>query len=121
MVRADLGSSGVMFSLDTETGFRDVVLINAAYGLSETVVQGSVNPDEYVVFKPTLLEGLRPILQKTLGSKEFKLVYDVGGSKMTRGIFWAVYCYHARNVSLSAGSRLGPPEILALLGAGGMG
>jgi pyruvate, water dikinase len=86
MVRSDLAASGVMFSIDTETGFRDVVLINAAYGLGENVVQGSVNPDEYYVFKPTLLEGFRPILQKTVGSKEFKLVYDVGGEKMVKNV-----------------------------------
>ena len=65
MVRSDLAVSGVMFSIDTETGFRDAVLINAAYGLGENVVQGSVNPDEYYVFKPTLKQGFRPILQKT--------------------------------------------------------
>ena len=86
MVRADLAASGVMFSLDTETGFRDAVLINAAYGLGENVVQGTVNPDEYTVFKPTLKQGYRPILQKRLGAKEFKLVYDVGGGKMTRNV-----------------------------------
>ena len=86
MVRSDLAASGVMFSIDTETGFRDAVLINAAYGLGENVVQGSVNPDEYYVFKPTLKQGFRPILQKTLGTKEFKLVYDVGGGKMTKNV-----------------------------------
>jgi pyruvate,water dikinase len=86
MVRSDLASSGVMFSLDTETGFRDVVLINASYGLGENVVQGSVNPDEYYVFKPTLRLGHRPILQKLLGSKEFKLVYDIGGGRMTKNL-----------------------------------
>lgn len=86
MVRSDLACSGVMFSLDTETGFRNVVLINAAYGLGENVVQGAVNPDEYVVFKPTLLAGYRPILQKRLGNKEFKLIYDVGGGRMTRNV-----------------------------------
>lgn len=86
MVRSDLASSGVMFSIDTETGFRNTVLINAAYGLGENVVQGSVNPDEYVVFKPTLNEGFRPILEKRLGNKEFKLIYDVGGGRMTRNI-----------------------------------
>jgi pyruvate,water dikinase len=86
MVRSDLATSGVMFSIDTETGFRNAVLINAAYGLGENVVQGSVNPDEYVVFKPTLLEGFRPILQKRLGNKEFKLIYDVGGGRMTRNV-----------------------------------
>ncbi|MBI3869818.1 MAG: phosphoenolpyruvate synthase [Verrucomicrobia bacterium] len=86
MVRADLASSGVMFTLDTETGFRDVVLINAAYGLGENVVQGSVNPDEYYVFKPTLKTGHRPILQKIVGTKEFKLVYDIGGGKMVKNV-----------------------------------
>ena len=59
MVRSDLAVSGVMFSIDTETGFPDVVLINAAYGLGETVVQGSVNPDEFYVFKPTLKQGYK--------------------------------------------------------------
>ena len=86
MVRADLAASGVMFTLDTETGFRDSVLINAAYGLGENVVQGSVNPDECYVFKPTLMTGHRPILQKTVGSKEFKLVYDIGGGKMVKNV-----------------------------------
>ncbi|HXG52831.1 MAG TPA: phosphoenolpyruvate synthase [candidate division Zixibacteria bacterium] len=86
MVRSDLAAAGVMFSVDTETGFPDVVLINAAYGLGENVVQGSVNPDEYYVFKPTLRLGYRPILQKIAGSKEFKLVYDVGGGKMVKNV-----------------------------------
>lgn len=86
MVRSDLSASGVMFSIDTESGFRDAVLINAAYGLGENVVQGAVNPDEFYVFKPTLLTGHRPILKKALGSKEFKLVYDVGGEKMTKNV-----------------------------------
>ncbi|EMI46985.1 phosphoenolpyruvate synthase [Rhodopirellula sp. SWK7] len=86
MVRSDLATSGVMFSIDTESGFRDAVLINAAYGLGENVVQGSVNPDEYYVFKPTLRQGRRPILKKSLGSKSMKLVYDVGGSKMTKNV-----------------------------------
>ena len=86
MVRSDLAASGVMFTVDTETGFRDVVLINAAYGLGENVVQGAVNPDEYCVFKPTLEKGFRPILQKKLGAKEFKLIYDVGGGKMVKNV-----------------------------------
>ena len=86
MVRSDLASSGVMFSIDTETGFRDAVLINAAYGLGENVVQGAVNPDELLVFKPTLQQGFRPILQKRLGSKEFKLIYDIGGGRMTHNV-----------------------------------
>ncbi len=81
MVRADLAASGVMFTLDTESGFRDVVLVNGAYGLGENVVQGTVNPDEAYVFKPTLAQGKRPILQKTVGSKEVKLVYDEGGGR----------------------------------------
>jgi len=86
MVRADLAASGVMFTLDTETGFRDAVLINAAYGLGENVVQGSVNPDEYYVFKPTLKAGSRPVLQKIVGTKEFKMVYDTGGGRMVKNI-----------------------------------
>lgn len=86
MVRSDLGSSGVMFSIDTETGFRNAVLINAAYGLGENVVQGSVNPDEYLVFKPTLVQGCRPILKKRLGTKAIKMIYDTGGNKMTRNV-----------------------------------
>jgi len=86
MVRSDLASSGVMFSIDTETGFRDAVLITAAYGLGENVVQGAVNPDEYYVFKPTLHGGHKPILQKTVGTKEFKMVYDVGGGKAVKNI-----------------------------------
>ncbi len=86
MVRSDLATSGVMFSLDTETGFRDAVLITAAFGLGENVVQGSVNPDEYLVFKPTLEKGFRPILDKRLGSKEMKLIYDRGGSKSTKNV-----------------------------------
>ncbi|MBD2449558.1 phosphoenolpyruvate synthase [Nostoc sp. FACHB-152] len=75
MVRSDLATSGVMFSIDTETGFKDAALITAAYGLGENVVQGAVNPDEYIVFKPTLKTGFRPILDKKLGSKEIKMVY----------------------------------------------
>jgi pyruvate, water dikinase len=84
MVRADLASAGVMFTLDTETGFRDVVLITGAYGLGESVVQGSVDPDEFYVFKPMLATGFRPILRRRLGSKEFKLVYEEGGSRGVR-------------------------------------
>jgi pyruvate,water dikinase len=86
MVRSDLATSGVMFTLDTESGFRDVVLINASYGLGETIVQGSVTPDEYCVFKPTLKDGKRPILQRKAGSKEFKLVYDEGGSRAVKAV-----------------------------------
>ncbi|OUC14077.1 MAG: phosphoenolpyruvate synthase [Alkalinema sp. CACIAM 70d] len=86
MVRSDLACSGVMFSIDTETGFKDAALITAAYGLGENVVQGAVNPDEYLVFKPTLQKGFKPILDKRLGSKEIKMVYDVGGSKQTKNV-----------------------------------
>ena len=86
MVRADLAASGVIFTIDTETGFRDTVLINAAYGLGENIVQGSVNPDEYYVFKPTLRSGHKAILQKIVGTKEFKLVYDIGGGKMVKNV-----------------------------------
>lgn len=86
MVRSDLATSGVMFSIDTETGFKDAALITAAYGLGENVVQGAVNPDEYIVFKPTLNQGYKPILDKRLGSKEIKMVYDVGGSKLTKNV-----------------------------------
>jgi pyruvate,water dikinase len=86
MVRSDLAGSGVLFSIDTETGFRDVVLINAAWGLGESVVQGTVNPDEYVVFKPMLARGFRPIVRRRLGSKEWKLVYETGGSKGTKNV-----------------------------------
>lgn len=75
MVRADLGSSGVMFTLDTETGFRDVVYITSAYGLGENIVQGAVNPDEFYVFKPALAAGKQPILKRQLGSKAIKMVY----------------------------------------------
>ncbi|HOK06676.1 MAG TPA: phosphoenolpyruvate synthase [Syntrophales bacterium] len=79
MVRSDLGASGVIFSIDTESGFKDAILITASYGLGETVVQGNVNPDEFYVFKPTLKQGFRPILQKKLGTKEIKMVYADGG------------------------------------------
>ncbi len=75
MVRSDTASAGVIFTIDTESGFRDTVLITASYGLGENVVQGAVNPDEYYVFKPTLKIGKRPIVGKTMGSKQQKLVY----------------------------------------------
>ncbi|MES1240020.1 MAG: phosphoenolpyruvate synthase [Acidobacteriota bacterium] len=84
MVRSDLGGAGVMFTLDTETGFPGVVLINAAWGLGENVVQGTVTPDQYTVFKPLLDQrGSRPILEKKLGTKDHKLVYARGGSGST--------------------------------------
>ena len=80
MVRSDLACSGVIFSIDTESGFRDVVYITAAYGLGENVVQGVVNPDQFYVFKPTLKEGFSPIVEKKLGTKEKKLVYKGDGT-----------------------------------------
>jgi pyruvate,water dikinase len=86
MVRSDLGSAGVMFSIDTESGFKDAVLINASYGLGENIVNGTVNPDEYVVFKTTLAEGFAPIIKKSLGSKEYKLIYESNGTKATKNI-----------------------------------
>ncbi|MBN2845612.1 MAG: phosphoenolpyruvate synthase [Deltaproteobacteria bacterium] len=76
MVRSDLAASGVIFSIDTESGFRDAVLLTGSYGLGEMVVQGTVNPDEFYVFKPTLKTGYKPILQKKLGTKEVKMVYS---------------------------------------------
>lgn len=76
MARSDSASSGVMFSIDTESGFEDAVFITGAWGLGETVVQGAVNPDEFYVFKPTLKQGKRPIVGKTIGSKEIKMIYD---------------------------------------------
>lgn len=81
MVRSDLGSSGVIFTLDTETGFRDVIFITGAYGLGENVVQGAVIPDEFYVFKPTLKQGLRPIIRKSIGEKKIKMIYGTGESK----------------------------------------
>jgi pyruvate, water dikinase len=81
MVRSDLGSAGVMFTLDTDSGFRDVVFITSSYGLGETVVQGAVNPDEFYVYKPALRAGLRPVLRKNLGGKAIKMVYAEKGSQ----------------------------------------
>lgn len=83
MVRSDLATSGVMFSIDTESGFKDVVLINAAYGLGEPLVQGSVTPDEFLVFKPTLTNGFHPILKKKLGEKATRMIYEHGGKTAT--------------------------------------
>lgn len=96
MVRSDLACSGVMFSIDPESGFENAVIINAAYGLGEMVVQGKVDPDEFIVFKPTLKEGVtqengaltfryRPIIGKTLGSKKYKLVYSGDGDVAAEG------------------------------------
>ncbi len=87
MVRADLGASGVMFSCETESGFSDVILINASYGLGENVVQGKVEPDQYYVFETTLEKGFKPILEKRLGSKKIKMIYGEKGKKATKNIF----------------------------------
>jgi pyruvate,water dikinase len=78
MVRSDLGASGVMFTLDTDSGFRDVVFITSSYGLGEAVVQGAVNPDEFYVYKPGLAAGRRAILRRNLGAKAIKMVYGDG-------------------------------------------
>ncbi len=87
MVRSDIGGSGVMFSIDTETGFPKAVLINAAWGLGENVVQGAVTPDEYQVYKPFLDNpDLSPIIEKRLGAKEIKMIYDEREGQMTRNV-----------------------------------
>ncbi|MFZ6036469.1 MAG: phosphoenolpyruvate synthase [Patescibacteria group bacterium] len=80
MVRSDKGASGVMFSIDTESGHKDMVLINAAYGLGENVVQGAVSPDEFYVHKPTLKQGFKPIVSKMLGTKKIKMIYSTGAT-----------------------------------------
>jgi pyruvate,water dikinase len=83
MVRSDLAASGVIFSLDTESGFTDVVFITGAYGLGENVVQGAVDPDEFFVFKPTFESGHRAVLRRALGNKKIKMVYATGGGRET--------------------------------------
>ncbi|OUC56168.1 phosphoenolpyruvate synthase [Sphingobium sp. GW456-12-10-14-TSB1] len=85
MIRADIAGSGVMFTIDTESGFPGIATISAAWGLGETIVQGAVNPDRYVVFKPLLSQpGSRPIIEKTLGDKAIRMVYADEGGKQTR-------------------------------------
>jgi pyruvate,water dikinase len=107
MVRSDLGGSGVMFSIDTETGFDRVVLIDAAWGLGETVVQGEVDPDGYVVFKPLLDDPtLTPILEKRLGAKSIKMIYDAGGERPVRKV--------PTSKAEREGFVLSDPEILTL-------
>ncbi len=86
MVRSDIACSGVMFTLDTETGFDKIVLINGAWGLGESVVQGAVNPDQFIVFKPTLEKGFRPILGKKLGDKLIKVVYSHEGNRSIKTV-----------------------------------
>ncbi len=82
MVHADLASSGVLFTLDTESGFRDVVFITSSWGLGENIVQGRVIPDEFYVHKPTLRQDYQPLIGKRLGAKEFKLIYDETGHRL---------------------------------------
>ena len=86
MARSDLGASGVMFTMDTESGFNDVVFITASYGLGETVVQGAVNPDEFYVYKPALRQGKSPIVRRNLGSKAIMMVYGEGGGKAVKTV-----------------------------------
>jgi pyruvate,water dikinase len=87
MVRSDLASSGVIFTLDTDSGFRDVVFVTGAWGLGENVVQGTVDPDEFYVFKPTLAQGHRQVLRRRLGGKEVRMVYtDSAGRDTTRNL-----------------------------------
>jgi pyruvate,water dikinase len=87
MVRSDVGASGVMFSIDTESGFPRAVVISAAWGLGETVVQGTINPDKYQVFKPLLADPrLRPVIARETGAKERKMVYSQGGSARTQTV-----------------------------------
>jgi len=86
MVRSDLGASGVMFSCDTESGFGDVVLINASYGLGENVVKGRVEPDQYYVFETTLKKGFKPVIEKKIGSKLIKMIYTQNPKWPTKNI-----------------------------------
>jgi pyruvate,water dikinase len=110
MVRSDLAASGVMFTLDTESGFRDVVFVTGAYGLGENVVQGAVDPDEFYVHKPTLAKGHRAVLRRLLGDKAVKMVFAEGGTKAT-----------VRNVPAPKADRarfcLSDPEVLELADA----
>ncbi|MGR9044434.1 MAG: phosphoenolpyruvate synthase [Gammaproteobacteria bacterium] len=107
MVRSDLAASGVMFSLDTESGFKDVVFITGAYGLGENVVQGSVDPDEFYVHKPTFEQGYRCVLRRLLGTKKIKMVYNPGRTREA-----------TRNLVTSAEERLnyciGDEDVLTL-------
>ena len=86
MVRSDLGASGVAFSLDTESGFKEVVLINGSYGLGEMVVQGTVSPDEFIVYKPTLKEGFKSIIEKKMGKKENKMIYSTDPGTLVKTV-----------------------------------
>ena len=86
MVRSDIGSSGVIFTLDTETGFRDVVFVTGGYGLGENIVQGAIDPDEFYVHKPTFRKGFRAVLRRRLGAKQLRMTYgaDPNGRARTR-------------------------------------
>ena len=86
MVRSDEAASGVMFTIDTESGFSDVIVINGSWGLGENIVKGKVNPDEFIIHKPKLKEGFKSIIGKKLGSKESKLIYSVGGNSPTQNV-----------------------------------
>ncbi|HPN96695.1 MAG TPA: phosphoenolpyruvate synthase [Candidatus Moranbacteria bacterium] len=86
MIRSDEASSGVMFTIDTESGFKDAVVINGSWGLGENIVKGKVTPDEFIIHKPTLGKGFKPIVGKKLGSKENKLIYSVGGNTTTQNV-----------------------------------
>jgi pyruvate,water dikinase len=84
MVRSDMAASGVAFSLDPESGFKDVVVVNGSYGLGEMVVQGSVSPDEFIVFKPSLEKGFSSIIEKKIGYKDKKMIYGEDHGKLTK-------------------------------------
>jgi pyruvate, water dikinase len=86
MVRSDLSASGVMFSIDTETGFQDAVFLTGAWGLGENVVQGAVNPDEWYIFKPTLMQGFKPIIMKRIGGKAIKMIYTTDAKAPTKNV-----------------------------------
>ncbi|MBI4533277.1 MAG: phosphoenolpyruvate synthase, partial [Candidatus Melainabacteria bacterium] len=86
MVRSDLAVSGVVFTLDPESGFRDVLLVTSSYGLGENVVGGRVDPDEFLIFKPTLLSGYKPIVRRKVGGKQFRMVYAGHGTRTTRNL-----------------------------------
>ncbi len=86
MVRSDLAASGVIFTLDTESGFRDAVLVTSSYGLGENIVAGRVDPDEFVVFKPTLKQGFNPVIRRRVGAKQQRMVYSGHGTKTTRNV-----------------------------------
>ena len=86
MIRSDEAVSGVMFTIDTESGFQDAVVINGSWGLGENIVKGKVTPDEFIVHKPTLKDGFKSIIGKKMGSKENKLIYSVGGNSSTQNV-----------------------------------